>query len=84
MKLIRHPIIILIICILFSCSTNERRISIIEQFPTITEISPLEIPVDSFLGKPYLIVYAGDKLIIADIIDDKLIHIYDLIEQKTV
>lgn len=84
MKLLKHFITVTTIYVLFSCSTNERRISIIEQFPTITEISPLEVPVDSFLGKPYQIVNAGDKLIIADIIDEKLIHIYDLKEQKTV
>lgn len=76
---------LIIFCLyFFSSCVNEKQMSIIDHFPIITEVVSMEMPVDSFLGNPYQIIKVRDKLVIADVIDEKLIHIYDLGKQEIV
>lgn len=61
---------------LFSCDNQEKK-DTIEFFPIIEEVESEVIFSDSFFGAPYQIDLINNYLIICDVIDEKLISIYN-------
>lgn len=68
--------IILCIFSLFSCNNQEEK-EVIDFFPLIEEIESEVIFSDSFFGAPYQIDLINNYLIICDVMDEKLISIYN-------
>jgi len=60
----------------FSCNNQDKK-DIIDFFPLIQEVESKEIFSDSFFGAPYQIDLVNNNLIICDVIDEKLISIYN-------
>lgn len=62
---------------LFSCNNQEKK-DTIDFFPTIQKVELEELFSDSFFGAPYQIDLINNYLIICDVIDEKLINIYNM------